>query len=82
MFRTHSHKNSNFKIRPHTLVSEEDGKQSQVIRVSIMLPSAGARVLLVKLNSFWKKLFSPCVSAQVSSDQRGTWKSAYETSCS
>lgn len=82
MFRIHSHKNSNLKIRSHTLVSEGDGKQSQVIEVSIMFPSAGAGVLQVKLNSFWKKLFSPCVSAQVSSDQRGIWKSVYETSCS
>lgn len=82
MFRIHSHKNSNLKIVSHTLVSEEDGKQSEVIRVSIMLPSARAGVIQVKLNSFWKKLFSPCVLAQVSSDQSGTWKSVYETSCS
>lgn len=43
-------------------------ENSQVIRVSIMLLSAGAGVLQVTLNSFWKKLFCPHVSAQVSSD--------------
>lgn len=58
MFGIHYHKNSNLKIRCHTLVSEGDGEQGQVIRVSTMLPSAGDGVLQIKLNSFWRNYFA------------------------